>query len=340
MTFDRPDLLWIGPLAGALLALAIRVQTRRLALLRRALGEAAALRLLPVASAGPALRLACLLLAALALGLAAAEPRLAEPGSPEPPAPLDLAVAVDLSLSMSATDVAPSRLARARDVVAALAEALPGARVALVVFADAPYVLLPLTDDRAVVRWFVDGVAAESVPDRLQGTSLSSALVSARRALDARAREGARRTILVVTDGGTHEGRDAVLAAADAAAAGGVTIWTAGVGTARGATLRTASGPLLDARGAPALATLDEELLRAVAARGGGAYRDVSDAGGLAALVSSLAPHAGRSAPEEPSSDPTRWLALIALPLVLWEGALDAGRGLPRRRRAHGSVGP
>jgi Ca-activated chloride channel family protein len=333
VTFARAELLWVGPLAAAVLAFALRVQALRLARVARALGGAAARRLLPVEPVRHAFRLVCLIVAALALGLAVAGPRFAASLPPPPPAPLDIAIAVDLSLSMTATDVAPSRLARARDVVVELTEALPGARISLVVFAHAPYVLVPPTDDHGVVRWFARGLAAEAVPDRLRGTSLSEALLLARRALDSRTREGARRAIVVVTDGGAHEGRDAVLAAAGAAAAGGVTILAAGVGTLRGAELGTPTEPLLDAQGARVLSVLDQDLLRALAAQGGGRYEDVSEAAGVRALVLALAASRPGPRPPGPLQDPAFWFALLALPLVLWEGALDAGRGLPRRAR-------
>jgi Ca-activated chloride channel family protein len=337
MTFARADLLWVGPLVAAALALALGVQSRRLARLRSALGDVAARRLVPVEPGRMTARLASLLLAAFALGLAISGPVPVDPEPPEAPAPLDLAIAVDLSRSMTADDVAPSRLARARDVVVELTEALPSARIALVVFAEWPYSLVPLTDDAEVVRYFARSLRAEVVSDRHQGTSLASALAVARAALDARPRAGARRAILVLSDGGSHEGRAAVLEAAELASESGVGVWAGGLGTARGAELGTVVAPVLDARGAPVVAALEEDLLRAVATAGGGRYEDVADEGGVGALAASLGESAGSSATTTPRDlDAALWLTLLALPLLLWEGALDGGRGLLRLRAAPG----
>ena len=331
MTLVRSDLLWAGALAATLLVLALAVQSRRLARLRRALGVAAA-RLIPVERGRLGTRLACLLVAAGAVGLAAAGPRPSTPAAAEPPAPLDLAVAVDLSLSMTAGDVEPSRLVRAQQVVEEIADALPSARISLVVFADWPYALVPLTDDLEVVRWFARSLTADAVPERHRGTSLSLAIDAGRGALDARPRDGARRAVLILSDGAGHDGRDAAIAAATAASEAGVSVWTGGLGTARGAELGTVTDPILDARGVPVVASLDADILRAIADAGGGRYGNVADEGRGTSLAAGLS-EAVASAPAAPTRtlDAALWLTLLALPLLLWEGALDGGRGLPRR---------
>jgi Ca-activated chloride channel family protein len=281
----------------------------------------------------PTARLLCLVVAAGAVALAALGPMPRAPEPPPPPAPLDLAIAVDVSASMGARDAASSRIERARQVVSQVAQGLPGARIVLVVFADWPYTLVPATDDPRVVEYFADALAADLVLERDQGTELSAVLVHARAALDARVRPGARRAILLVSDGGAHDEEAAVLAEARTTAAAGVEVWTAGLGSERGAELETQLGPVLDAAGAPVVVRLDEALLTRVAAAGGGRYERAGDDRGVRALVDGLAgpdgtPASQRSMPR----DPAFLLALLALPLILLEGAWDAGRARMRPR--------
>jgi Ca-activated chloride channel family protein len=237
-------------------------------------------------------------------------------------------------MSMGANDIGTSRIERARTVVDRLTEALPSARIVLVVFADWPYTLVPPTDDPALVRYFAQALSVDLVTDRDQGTSFSSALTSARAALDARPRPGARRAIVVLSDGGAHEPLGDVLTAATEASSDGVGIWTAGLGTPSGAQLTAATGPLTDAAGGPVVATLDDEILREIATAGGGTYQDVSDDRGLRALLEGLGDVVGPSggSDNEPL-DASFWLTLLAVPLLLAEAGLDAGRGARGRSR-------
>lgn len=336
MTFLRPGLLLLGPLVAIFLSLALTFQWRRISRLGRSYDDLAVQRLISRSLQGfPTGRMICLLVVSLALAAGAAGPRPVAPEPPEPAPPLDIAVAVDVSASMSAGDVEPTRIGRAREVIDRVAESLPSARIVLIVFADWPYTLVPPTDDPAVVRYFARSLSADLVVDRDQGTSFSSALSHARAALDARSRPGARRAILVLSDGGAHEDMADILGAATAASSDDVPIWTAGVGTREGAELTTNAGPLLDAGGRTVVATLDDGLLSEIARAGGGEYHDVSNNRGVRALLAELGTldEDGTGEHQGPM-DLTFLLTLLAVPLLLWEGGSDAGRAaLPRRER-------
>jgi Ca-activated chloride channel family protein len=275
--------------------------------------------------------------AVVALGLAAAGPE--QPAEEPPPAapPLDLAVAVDVSLSMGASDAVPSRILRARRVVAELADAFPAARLVLVVFADWPYTLVPPTDDPGVIRWFAESLQADLVVDRDQGTALAAAIEHASEALAARPRspgQGARRVVLLVSDGDAHDESDTVLEAARAAADDGMEVWTAGLGTTRGIELETETGPVLDATGAPVLTRLDQQLLVDIAAAGGGAYEDVGGERGLRSLIAQLqAADASVASTAREPLDVTLLLCLLGLALILGEGALDGRRSVRHAAR-------
>ncbi len=340
MTLARPEWLPLLPLGLAFALAAVVVQWRRRLRLGRALSSIALARLLPTdVRRFPYTRALCLALAIAAVALGAVGVVSREPEAPPPFVPLDLVIAVDVSASMGARDAVPSRVGRAQEVVSTLAHFLPGARIMLVVFADWPFTLVPATDDPRVVSYFAGALQADLVLDRDQGTSLGAVLAHARDALEARPRADARRAILVVSDGGAHDDPADVAEVAAEVAGAGVEVWTAGLGSERGSGLETPTGPMLDPAGAPLVTRLDDDLLTRLAAAGGGRYEWVGDDRGLRALASGLAREADDTTTSATTVfDVTFLLTLLALPLMLLEGALDAGRNVAGRRGLAGTI--
>ncbi|MXW08786.1 MAG: VWA domain-containing protein, partial [Gammaproteobacteria bacterium] len=236
MTFARPMLLLLLPVAVGLAAFALARTTRRLRLLAERFGGAEAAGRLTTRDLAdfPRRRLRVLGLAVAVMVLAAAGVRSGPGISLNASRPVDVVVALDISASMGARDLPGGRMGRAKEVVGALLEALPGERVGLVVFADWPHTLAPITGDQQVVRFFADSLAENFLGERDQGTRVSAAVGEARRQLDARREEGRERVIVLVTDGEAHEDEFAVADSAALAAAGDVRIWVAGIGTAQG----------------------------------------------------------------------------------------------------------
>jgi Ca-activated chloride channel family protein len=333
VTFARPDYLPLAPLAALLFTLALGWHWHRLRRLVTAYDAPVLRRLLPAGSGRfPTARLLGLVASGVAIGLAAAGLQWGEPDEAEPPSPLDIAIVVDLSLSMSATDVAPNRVVRAREVIARLTEELPSVRFSLVSFAGWPLTLLPPTDDPTVVRYFAQSLGVELVQPTDRGSSLADALWLARSTLEARPRTEARQVVLLLTDGDVGDG-DQALAEAAAQASDGIEIWAAGVGTETGVSLFVDGAPLLD-QGVPVIARLDETLLRALADAGQGRYENVSGEGGLESLVASLSELSGDDRDSDvPPVDAAFLLVLLAVPTLLWEGASDAGRTVRARGR-------
>ncbi len=334
MTFERPDLLPLAPLAALLFALALGSHWRRLRRLVGSLDLPVLRRLLPEETGRfPTARLVGLVVSGLAIGLAAAEPQWGRSAAGDAPLPLDLAIVVDLSLSMGATDVAPSRVVRAREVIARLTEEMPSARLSLVSFAGWPYPLLPPTDDLNVVRYFAQSLAVELVQPRDRGSSLAEALTLARSTLEARPRPDARQAVLVLSDGDARDG-DQALAEATALSEDGFEVWVAAIGSEAGSSLFLEGAPLLD-QGAPVVARLNESLLRELADVGRGRFENVSDEAGLDRLATELAALSGDDSDAgRPPVDAAFLLVLLAVPLLLWEGAADAGRPIPGRKRS------
>jgi Ca-activated chloride channel homolog len=195
-------------------------------------------------------------------------------------APADWVLVLDLSPSMTAADVAPNRVTRARYALNDLLDAARDARVGLVVFSDESYMVTPLTQDVATVRTLLPSLAPDMMPSA--GDHLAPAFEQAQKLLAASAAKDKR--VVVLSDG--FDDPATALRAAATLKAQGVTISVVGVGTAGGAPLRNADGSFAkDAQGRPVLAHLQVDRLRQLAQVGGGRYVDVAD---VAGLVSSL----------------------------------------------------
>jgi Ca-activated chloride channel family protein len=331
MSVIRPDIMVLLPGVALLVAAAIVAHWRRARRLVGAYGG-------PTSAARltgrrlerfPFARLCCLLVATAALTVAGAGVERERQEPVAPPTPIDLVIAVDVSHSMSGADVAPSRIGRARALVGSIVDEAVADRVALSLFADWPFGLVPLTHDGEVLEFFTPWITTELVPLRDQGTGLVSLVSHATTTWRTRARPGAVPMLLIVSDGEVHGANADVLSAIAAAVDSGMVVWTAGVGSEAGAPL-FASGsentPLLDGTGQPVVARFDPTLLREIAQRGGGAFHDVSDDGGVRALIGDMRNIGGSAATsDERVFDPTAWLILLALALLLADFALDAG---------------
>ena len=330
MIFERPELLALAPLAAILFAFTVGAHWRRLRRLATAYELTALRRLLPTTPGRfPTQRFLCLVGGGALLGLAAAGPVLWDPEPPEPVPPLDVAIAVDLSLSMNAAGETGSRIERAREAIDHLTEELPSVRFSLVVFAGWPYVLVPPTDDPDVIRYFVDSLQPEVVEELDRGNSLGSALELAGSTLESRPSEDGRQAILVISDGDVYEDEDVLVRAAADAAARGFEVWIAGLGSEAGSPISIAGEPVLDAVGRAVRTSQNADLLSAMAEAGQGRYEDITEDGGLDSLVDDLRDLSGdsREGPAEPF-DTTALFALLAIPLLLWEGVVDARRGV------------
>ncbi len=336
MIFERPELLALAPLAAILFAFTVGAYWRRLRRLATAYELTALRRLLPTSPGRfPTRRFLCLVGAGALLGLAAAGPVLWDPEPPEAVPPLDVAIAVDLSLSMNAAaetgnaGQTRSRIERAREAIDRLAEELPSVRFTLVVFAGWPYMLVPPTDDPDVIRYFVDSLQPEVVQEGDRGNSLGSTLELAGRALETRPSEDGRQAILVISDGDVYEDEDVLVRAAADAAARGVEVWIAGLGSEAGSPISIAGEPVLDPVGRPVSTSQNADLLSAMAEAGQGRYQDITEDEGLDSLVDDLRDLSGdsREGPAEPF-DTTALFALLAIPLLLWEGVVDARRAV------------
>ena len=193
---------------------------------------------------------------------------------------VDLVIALDLSASMRAEDVAPNRLARAKREIKALLNRLGGDRVGLVVFAGDGFVQCPLTTDYNAVRLFLDAAEPGQMPT--PGTDFRAAFRAAQQAFDSPTptdTSGARpdtqrrsRVLLVVSDGENHMGGTASLR--EAATDNAIRLLAAGVGETEGVPIpmyRNGEriGSKRDRSGQVVRTRLEADVLRALADPGG-----------------------------------------------------------------------
>jgi Ca-activated chloride channel family protein len=229
---------------------------------------------------------------------------------------VDLVVCLDVSRSMLAQDVAPSRLGFAQAEIAALAARATQDRLGLVVYAGEARAAVPLTADRASLATVASLADPSSVTRG--GTDLGAALDAALALLEAGAE--APKVIVVVSDGEDHVGRGRE--AAERARARGVRVFSLGLGTARGAKIAVPGegGPtfLKDTTGRDVLTALDPAALEGVAASGGGAYATADAAGALSRLHDEhVRPLAARAESEARRATRTDLFWLPLLPALL-----------------------
>jgi Ca-activated chloride channel family protein len=286
-----PARLWLLVPVLLLAALGIAALLRRRRALLAAFGPLAP-RLAPGANRSrPAARLGLSLGGLALLALALAQPQCGTRSELSRRYGADVVIVLDVSRSMEARDVRPSRLERARLEVGALLDRLKGDRVGVVVFAGEAFVQCPLTTDYEAARLFLRAVGPGSVPQ--QGTAMANALAGARELLESAERGSRGKVVLLVSDGEDHDG--GVLDAAGALAAAGVRLHVLGVGTPEGALIPVVddrgevTGYRRDRRGDRITTRLDEATLRLVADRGGGRLFHVGEPGrGVDALAAAL----------------------------------------------------
>jgi Ca-activated chloride channel homolog len=184
---------------------------------------------------------------------------------------IDCMVALDISESMLAEDIAPNRLDRAKHEIGKLYDLLKGDRAGLIVFAGESYVQCPLTLDYGAAKMFLDAVSTGWV--QVQGTALADAIRQATAAF--RSKEHKYKVLLLISDGEDHEG-DAE-AAARAAAAEGVVVYTVGVGSENGVPIPVSRGNgsvvyKKDRSGNLVMTRLDPVILEKIAIEGHGKY--------------------------------------------------------------------
>ena len=270
MRFIQPQLFYLVlPVLLAVIVLAVYASHCRKQKVRALLGngdtDPAAVKLSPPRRR---FRIFLLLLTMLFLIAAAARPFWSSQLVPFEPRGRDLMVIFDVSKSMLATDIAPSRLEHAKFLLRQLVESAPNDRFGLVAFAGKAYLACPLTSDSLAFTQYIDELNTDTVP--LGGTNLEAGLRVAEQAFKAAA--GGNRGILLFTDGDELAGNSAALV--NELRKRQIPLFIVGLGDPEvGAPVPEADGTLKrDASGQLITSKLAETSLKKLAGETGGIY--------------------------------------------------------------------
>ena len=272
--FEDPIYLWLLVLIPALALIrfvSYRNQRKRL----RKFGDPSLLKeLMPdVSRFRPSVKF-WLLLGALALLIVMlARPQLGTKISHEKRVGIETIIAIDISNSMRAEDVIPSRLERSKMMVENLVDHFTNDKIGLIVFAGDAFVQLPITSDYVSAKMFLSSIDPSMMAT--QGTDIARAIDMATHSFTQE--EGIGKAIIVITDGEDHEG--GALQAAESAKDKDMRVYVLGVGSVNGAPIPiSGTGDYMkDRTGNTVMSALNEEMCKQVAQAGGGAYIHVEN---------------------------------------------------------------
>jgi len=214
-----------------------------------------------------------LLQAALALLIVmAARPQFGTKISHEKRTGIETIIAMDISNSMLAEDVVPSRLDRSKMMVENLVDHFTDDKIGLIVFAGDAFTQLPITSDYVSAKMFLSSITPSLITT--QGTDIATAISMATHSFTQQ--EGIGKAIIVITDGEDHEG--GAVEAAKEARGKDMRVYVLGVGSPKGAPIPMGDGSFMkDQTGQTVMTGLNEEMCRQIAQAGGGAYIHVEN---------------------------------------------------------------
>lgn len=187
---------------------------------------------------------------------------------------IDVVMALDVSKSMLATDLAPNRLERAKQLIVKLMNTMPNDRIGLVLFAGKAYLQMPLTTDHGAANMFVASAGPDAVPQ--QGTVISEAIRRSATAFNAAERRF--KAVILISDGEDHD-PEAVKTAKELSEHG-MMINTVGIGSPEGAYIPdpvTGENKIDPATGATVISKLNEDELKEIAESTNGIYVRLQD---------------------------------------------------------------
>ena len=187
---------------------------------------------------------------------------------------IETIIAMDISNSMLAQDVTPSRLEKSKMMVEDLVDHFNQDKIGLIVFAGDAFVQLPITSDYISAKMFLQNIDPSLI--QTQGTDIGQAIDLAMHSFTQDAKTG--KAIIVITDGEDHEGGAEEMAkkAHDA----GINVYILGIGDPKGAPIPIGNGQYMkDKSGNTVMTALNEDMCKKVAAAGKGVYIHVDNSG-------------------------------------------------------------
>lgn len=270
--FAHPDLLYLLLLVPAFIVLfALLLRWKRMAW--KKYGDFQVIsRLIPDYSRNRIiLKFLFLLIALIFLVIGLADPQVGSKLVKAERKGIDIMLALDVSNSMLAEDIKPSRIERSKQAISRLIDELRSDRIGIILFAGKAYTQLPITTDYAAAKLFLSTVSTEAVP--VQGTAIGEAIDLALKSFDESNQHS--KAIIIITDGENHEGD--VLTAVRQAADKGVHIYTIGMGSPEGGPIpvfqgNNRTGYKKDRQGSTVITKLNETMLQQIASAGQGIF--------------------------------------------------------------------
>lgn len=273
LRFEDPIYLWMLLIIPILVLMRFIVWRKRKRNLRK-FGDPSLLKeMMPdVSKYRPTIKFCLLLSAITILIFMIARPQVGSKISHEKREGIEVLIALDISNSMLAQDVIPSRLEKSKLLIEDLVDHFTNDKVGLVVFAGDAFVQLPITNDYVSAKMFLQNINPSLITT--QGTDLARAISLSQSCFTQREHIG--RAIIVITDGEDHEG--GALEVAREAYKKGINVFILGVGTSKGAPIPDGNGGYLkDNSGQIVLSALNEQMCQQVAKAGNGVYIHVDN---------------------------------------------------------------
>ncbi|MBF1568862.1 MAG: VWA domain-containing protein [Prevotella shahii] len=271
--FEDPIYLWLLLLVPVLVLVALLGHRKRKKQLK-AFGDPELLKdLMPDVSAyRPWVKLGLAVFAFALLVVMLARPQMGTKITHEKRNGIEAVIAIDVSNSMMAQDVVPSRLEKSKLLIENLVDHFTHDRIGLVVFAGDAFVQLPITTDYVSAKMFLQNIDPSLVAT--QGTDIAKALNLSMRSFSQQKDIG--KAVIVITDGEDHEG--GALEAAKAANDKGVRVFILGIGSTKGSPIPLQEGGYLtDRNGQTVLTALNETMCKEIAQAGKGTYIHVDN---------------------------------------------------------------
>ena len=268
--FANIEYLWLLLLIPVFVAGYIAIVQRKRRQLKEFGDEELVNELMPnVSRIRPAIKLGLVMLALTLLIIAAARPQYGQKEKTVKRQGIEVMIALDISNSMMAEDVAPNRLDRAKQMLSKLIDNMVDDKVGLIVFAGEAYVQLPITCDYVSAKMFLNTISPDLI--KTQGTAIGDAIMTCVRCFGEE-EKGVSRAIVLITDGENHE--DDALAAAKAATEKGVKVFVVGIGKPDGSPIPIpgTNNFRKDRSGNVVVSKLNEEMCREIAQAGQGIY--------------------------------------------------------------------
>lgn len=273
LRFEDPIYLWMLLIIPILVLMRFIVWRKRKRNLRK-FGDPSLLKeMMPdVSKYRPTIKFCLLLSTITILIFMIARPQVGSKISHEKREGIEVLIALDISNSMLAQDVIPSRLEKSKLLIEDLVDHFTNDKVGLVVFAGDAFVQLPITNDYVSAKMFLQNINPSLITT--QGTDLARAISLSQSCFTQREHIG--RAIIVITDGEDHEG--GALEVAREAYKKGINVFILGVGTSKGAPIPDGNGGYLkDNSGQTVLSALNEHMCQQVAKAGNGVYIHVDN---------------------------------------------------------------